>query len=210
MISEEEFKSYGTLGITHHATEGLSVMRAIPELRIFSPADPHEAVAVTLVAHKIDTPCYIRLSKGRDVFIHKQKIDGYKIGKAIKILDGTDCAIFSTGAISTEALKAAEQLNDAEISTAFFTFPTIKPIDVEVIENYARQCKVIVTVEENNIIGGFGSAVAEVISEMKGSKAQLKKIGLRDEFTDVVGSQDYLRAYYKLTAENIFKAVTES
>ena len=185
-------------------------MRAIPELRIFSPADPHEAVAVTLVAHKIDTPCYIRFSKGRDVFIHKQKIDGYKIGKAIKILDGTDCAIFSTGAISTEALKAAEQLNDAEISTAFFTFPTIKPIDVEVIENYARQCKVIVTVEENNIIGGFGSAVAEVISEMKGSKAQLKKIGLRDEFTDVVGSQDYLRAYYKLTAENIFKAVTES
>lgn len=202
--------AYDTLGITHHGTEDLSVMRAIPELTIFSPADFHETVAVTTAACKIDTPCYIRLGKGKEPFIHKQKIDNYEIGKAVKIVDGNDCAVFSTGAISFEALKAVEKLNSEGISTAFFTFPTVKPIDVEVIKNYARQCKVIVTVEENNIIGGFGSAVAEVISEMKGSKATLKRIGFRDEFTDVVGSQDYLRAYYKLTAENIFKAATES
>ena len=150
--------AYSTLGITHHGTEDLSVMRAIPELKIFSPADPYETIAVTLAACKIDAPCYIRLEKGRESFIHHQKIDNYEIGKAVKILDGDDCAIFSTGAISLEALKAAEQLNAKGISTALFTFPTIKPIDVEVIENYARKCKVIVTVEENNIIGGFGSA----------------------------------------------------
>ena len=200
--------AYGTLGITHHGTEDLSVMRAIPEMTIFSPADPYEAVAVTLAAHRINTPCYIRLGKGREPSIHHEKIDGYEIGQAIKIMDGDDCAIFSTGAISLEALKAAEQLNAAGISTALFTIPTVKPIDVEVIKNYARQCKVIVTVEENNIIGGFGSAVAEVISEIKDPKATLKRIGFRDEFTDVVGSQDYLRGYYKLKEEYIYEMIT--
>lgn len=194
---------YGTLGVTHHATEDLSIARAIPNMIVFSPADPYESTAVTQAACQIDMPCYIRLGKGRESLIHRQKISNYQIGKAIKLLEGDDCAIFSTGAISVEALKAAQNLNAQGISTAFFTFPTVKPIDIDVIEEYARKCKMIVTVEENNIIGGFGSAVAEIISGMKSSKAFLKLVGINDEFPSVVGSSDYLRACNNLKEEYI-------
>ncbi len=199
---------YGTLGCTHHATEDLSVMRAIPNMIIFSPADAYESVAVTLAAYKINKPCYLRIGKGREPLIHQAEIKDYTIGKAIKIFDGDDCAIFSTGSISYEALKAAQNLNAAGISTALFTFPTVKPIDAEIIEKYSRRCKTILTVEENNIIGGFGAAVAEVVAGLSGERACVKRIGINDEFTGVVGNLDYLKDYYKISAEHIVRAVT--
>ena len=199
---------YSTLGITHTSTEDLSVMRAVPNMIIFSPADAYEAIAVTLAAYNTDKPCYIRLGRGREPLIHQHEISNYKIGKAIKIFDGDDCAIFSTGAISDEALKAAKNLNSAGISTAFFTFPTVKPLDVEVIQEYACKCKVIVTVEENNIVGGFGSAVAEFVAELKGKKAFVKRVGINDEFTSVVGSHDYLKNFYKLKEEYILEMIS--
>lgn len=200
---------YTTLGITHTSTEDLSIMRAVPDMIIFSPADAYEAAAVTLAAYKIDKPCYIRLGRGQEPLIHQREIENYTIGKAIKIFDGEDCAIFSTGAISYEALNAAKALNAAGISTAFFTFPTVKPMDVEVVEEYARKCKMIITVEENNKVGGFGSAVAEIVAELKGEKAFLKRVAINDEFTSVVGSHDYLKNYYKLNAEYIFDMVAK-
>lgn len=198
--------SYGTLGITHHSTEDLSVMRAVPNMLIFSPADAYESSAVTLAAYKTNKPCYIRLGRGREPLIHQHEISNYTIGKAIKIRDGKDCAVFSTGAISYDALKAVNDLNARGISTAFFTFPTVKPMDVAVVEEYARKCKLIVTVEENNIIGGFGSAVAEIISELRGEKAVLKRVAINDTFTGVVGNHDYLKDYYKISAEHIVRA----
>ena len=198
---------YSTLGITHTSTEDLSVMRTVPNMKIFSPADAYESAAVTEAAYKIDTPCYIRLGRGREPLIHQHEIKNYTIGKAIKIFDGTDCAIFSTGAISYDALKATTALNAQGISTALFTFPTVKPMDIQVVEEYARKCKMIVSVEENNTIGGFGSAVAEIISALKGEKAFLKRIAINDEFTSVVGSHDYLKNVYKISAEHIVRAV---
>ena len=198
---------YSTLGITHTSTEDLSVMRTVPNMKIFSPADAYESAAVTEAAYKIDTPCYIRLGRGREPLIHQHEIKNYTIGKAIKISDGTDCAIFSTGAISYDALKATTALNAQGISTALFSFPTVKPMDIQVVEEYARKCKMIVSVEENNTIGGFGSAVAEIISALKGEKAFLKRIAINDEFTGVVGSHDYLKNVYKISAEHIVRAV---
>lgn len=209
IVSVGAGRYYGALGITHHSTEDLSVARAIPNMAVFSPADVYEAIAVTKAAYRLHEPCYIRLSGGHDPLIHSSEIFDYEIGKAIKILDGDDCAIFSTGAISVEALKAAQNLNVQGISTALFTFPTVKPIDIDVIKKYACRCKMIVTVEENNIVGGFGSAVAEIISGIKDKKAFQKLFGINDEFTNVVGSQDYLRGYYKLKEEYVFEMVSE-
>ena len=200
--------AYGAAGMTHHATEDLSIMRAIPNMKVFSPADPNEAAAVTIAAYNIDKPCYIRLGKGREQLIHQQQIENYEIGKALKVIEGSEVAIFATGAISSEAFKAALKLNDKGISTALYTFPTVKPLDSAIIEKYARQCKLIVSAEENNLVGGFGSAVAEVMSELKGKVAILKRIGIPDELSSIVGSQDYLRKYYGLTEENIFEIVT--
>ena len=200
---------YGTAGMTHHGTEDISVIRAIPNMTVFSPADIIETEAVMIAAYNIDKPCYIRLGKRCEKNIHTQTIKNYTIGKAIKIFDGDDVAIFSTGAISSEALKVAVKLNEMKIRTAFYTFPTIKPLDTEIIEEYARRCKIIVTVEENNIIGGFGSAVAEKISELDGRIAILKRIGIPDKLTSTVGNQNYLWHLFKMDAESIFNIIME-
>lgn len=198
--------SYGAAGVTHHATEDLSIMRALPNMIVFSPADANEAIAITEAACRIKKPCFIRLGKGREALIHRAPIEDYEVGRAIKVFDGDEAAIFSTGAISSEALDAAERLNSRGIGTALYTFPTVKPIDREVIEDCARRFKLIVTVEENNILGGFGSAVAEIVSELGGRMASVIRIGLRDEFASVVGSQDYLRRHYKISRDDIFSS----
>ncbi len=199
--------AYGALGVTHQSTEDLAMMRALPNMIVLSPSDAHEAVAIARAVCKIKAPCYIRLGKGREPAIHSGALDEYEIGRALKIFDGDDAVIFSTGAISIEAFRAAEELRARGLSVGLYTFPTVKPIDREVIESCARRCRLIVTVEEHNIVGGFGSAVAEIISELDGRTATLKRIGLRDEFASIVGSQNYLRQKYHLTREDIFALV---
>ncbi len=199
--------SYGALGVTHHATEDLSIMRALPNMMVFSPADALEAVAIAKAVCEVEGACYIRLGKGRESLIHQRPIEGYEIGRAIKIFAGDDARIFSTGAIAFEALKAAESLRARGLSVGLYTFPTIKPIDRGVIEECARRCRLLVTVEENNIVSGFGSAVAEIISELDGRVAMLRRIGLRDEFASIVGSQEFLRRQYRLTREEIFALI---
>ena len=197
--------AYGGAGMSHHATEDISIMRALPGITVFSPADPMEAEMVTKASARIDGPCYIRLGKGGEQNLH-ENADGFLAGKAIKILDGAKVCLFSTGAITSEARKAAISLNSDGISTALYSFPTIKPIDSELIRHCAKYFDLMVTVEEQNIVGGFGSSVAEVISEIHGH-AVLKRIGLNDVYTGVVGSQEYLRKFYGMSQESIEAAV---
>lgn len=201
--------SYGALGMSHHATEDLAILRALPNVTVFAPGDPIETMAVTKAATDINGTCYIRLGKGKEPNIHTKIIDDFQVGKALKITDGNQICIFSTGAILSEAFKAANNLNERGISTALYSFPTVKPIDKEIIIECAQKYKCIITIEEHNIIGGFGSSVAEVISEIKGEHAYLKKIGLNDTYSSVVGSQQYLRKYYGICSETIEKIADE-
>lgn len=198
--------AYGGAGMSHHATEDLAVIRAIPNMVVFSPADPLEAAAVTKVAYSLTSPCYIRLGKGGEENVHSEIID-FEIGKALKIADGEDVCIFSTGSITSEAIKVVKILNRKGITTALYTFPTIKPIDEETISICAEKYKVIVTVEEHNIIGGFGGATAEVIASLPKRRAFLVRIGLRDTFSSVVGTQDYLRDFYQMSCEKIVQRI---
>jgi transketolase len=115
--------------------------------------------------------------------------------------------VFSTGGIFDEALGAVELLNDKGIYPALYTFPTVKPIDKEIIEECACNYDLIVTVEEHSVIGGFGSAVAEVLAEVGGSKAAQMKIGLDDTYSCIVGSQKYLRNEYGMSAEKIAQRI---
>lgn len=192
---------YGALGMSHHATEDLAIMRALPNVIVTAPGDLAEAEVITREIIKINGTCYLRLGKGGEKRIHKD-ISNYKLGDAIKVVDGQKVAIFSTGAILEEALNAVQSLNSDGISTALVSFPTIKPIDKNTILEYADKCDLIVTVEEHNIIGGLGSAVAEIIAE-NNSKSKLLRIGLNDEYSSKIGKQDYLREYYKIDSENI-------
>jgi len=200
--------AYGALGMSHHATEDLAIMRALPNVTVFSPGDPLETVEVTKAANEINGTCYIRLGKGGEKNVHT-KIYDFKVGKAIKIFDGNEICIFSTGAILSEANEAAINLNDKGISTSLYSFPTVKPIDKDIIIECAKKHKCIITIEEHNVIGGFGSSIAEVLSEIPGEHAFLRKVGLQDTYSSVVGSQKYLRDYYGICSETIEKIATE-
>lgn len=200
--------AYGALGMSHHATEDMAIMRALPNVTVFTPGDPLETIEVTKAANEIDGTCYIRLGKGGEKNVHT-KIENFKVGKAIKIFEGNEICIFSAGAILGEANKAAINLNDKGISTSLYSFPTIKPIDKETIVECAKTHKCIITIEEHNVIGGFGSAVAEVLSEISGEHAFLRKIGLQDTYSSVVGSQTYLRNYYGINSEKIEEIANE-
>ena len=196
---------YGALGMSHHATEDLAIMRALPNVIVTAPGDLAEAEVITREIIKINGTCYLRLGKGGEKRIHGD-ISNYKLGDSIKVVEGEKVAVFSTGAILEESLNAVKSLNDEGISTALVSFPTIKPIDKNTILEYANKCDLIVTIEEHNIIGGLGSAVAEVISENT-TKSRLLRIGLDDEYSSKIGKQDYLRKYYKIDSQNIVNRI---
>lgn len=194
--------AYGSLGMSHHATEDMAVMRALPGVAVLSPADSLETEALTVTMIKYPGTCYLRLGRGGEKGIHKA-LEGLEIGKALKARDGSRVAVFSTGAIAGEALAACERLERSGISAAFYTFPSVKPIDRETIEECCRNYELVVTVEEHNLSGGFGGAVAEVMAEAVGGKARLLRIGLNDVYCSLVGSQDYLRRRFGIDRESI-------
>ena len=200
--------SYGSLGMSHQATEDIAIMRSLPNVAVFAPGDLVEAEEIVKAIVDYPGTCYLRLGRGGEKRIH-EKIDNFKIGKAIKIKDGKDIAIFSTGAIFDEVIDAYEALVKEGLNPIVYTFPTVKPIDKEVIVDCAKNCKHIFTIEEHNIVGGFGSAVSEVVSELEGVRASVHKIGLNDEYATKIGSQKYLRKEYKLDSNSIYSFIEE-
>ena len=200
---------YGSLGMSHHATEDIAMMRALPDVTVLAPGDLVEAEAATKAIYETPGTCYLRLGRGGEKRIH-EKLDGFTIGKAIEIQKGENVAVFSTGAIFDEVNEACEELKVQGIIPTVYTFPTVKPIDKEVILECAKTHKAIVTVEEHNLSGGFGSAVAEVLAETDGVKAKLVRVALDDRYSCIVGSQKYLRKQYSIDAKAIIEKVKEN
>lgn len=193
---------YAPLGPTHEAIEDLTIMRAIPNMTIVAPADADEMRRLMPITVDYKGPIYIRLARGYDPIVTNDEIP-FKIGKALLMRQGEDVLIVTTGITLRVALEAAKELSASGKETAILHMPTIKPLDVESVLNLAKPVKVIVTVEEHTIIGGLGSAVAEVIAEANfDEKKKFKRIGIPDVFPDKYGSQDSLMARYKITAEN--------
>lgn len=199
---------YGSLGMSHHATEDIAVMRALPGVAVLCPGDLVEAEEATKAIAKYPGTCYLRLGRGGEKRIHDH-IENFEIGKAIKIHDGEKIAIFSTGAIFEEVADAEAILAEHDIYPAVYTFPTVKPIDRAVIARCAADFDMIVTVEEHNIVGGFGSAVAEVLAELP-ERARLLRIGIHDTYSSIVGSQKYLRSQFGLDSVGIATQVLEA
>ena len=197
---------YGALGMSHHATEDIAIMRSLPDVVVMAPGDLVESEEATKAIAAYEGTCYLRLGRGGEKRIH-DKLENFRIGKAIKVHDGERFAIFSTGAIFDEVQEAYSHLKEEGYNPKVYTFPTIKPIDREVIEECARECDFIVTCEEHNIVGGFGSAVSEVIAEMRERKAYLVKVGLNDQYATKVGSQKYLRSEYQMDAKAIVEII---
>lgn len=196
---------YGALGMSHHATEDLAVMRALPDVVVFAPCDKVEAAAVAKAAAAYPGTCYIRLGRGGEK-VARETIETFTIGKAIPVQEGSRVAIFTTGDIYGEASIAAELLAKQGITPTVYTFPTVKPLDEETVRRCAMEHELIVTCEEHNVLGGLGSAVAEVLAEAPG-KARLVRVGITGSYCATVGTQQHLRKLYGLTGEQICERI---
>jgi len=201
--------TYGAMGATHHAIEDLAVMRALPGLVVVAPGDPVEARAATraIVAHA--GPCYLRLGKAGEPVVHASVID-FELGKAICMREGRDATLISTGGILQNTVRAAERLAAEGIETCVLSMHTVKPLDVDAVLAAARETEAIFTIEEHSILGGLGTAVAEVLAETEGIKAPLKRIGVPAAFSPHIGSQEYMLQCHGLTPEAIAKTVVDT
>lgn len=201
---------YGSLGMSHHATEDIAVMRALPDVTVVCPGDLVEMKKATKALANMPGTCYLRLGRGGEKQIHKE-IPDFEIGKAIKIREVAGkgkVAIFSTGGILDETSDACQTLCDKGFGIEQYSFHTVKPLDTGVVRSCAERCDYIVSVEEHNVQGGFGSAVAEVMAE-HGGKAKLIRIGMQDCYCTKVGTQSYLREQYQMNASSIVQKVME-
>lgn len=198
--------SYGTAGSTHHSLEDIAIMRALPNMTVISPADPRETQEAIKAVVKHQGPVYVRLALASEPLDY-EKVNRFEIGKARLMRDGDDATLIAAGELVGRALEAASQLEVEGIRCRVVNMHTIKPIDKEVIKKAIRDSKAIITVEEHSIIGGLGSAVAEVIAEEKESKVLFKRLGFKDVFCKDYGSKDYLLEQYGLSAAAIVKEV---
>ncbi len=196
----------GEDGASHQALEDLSIMRSIPNMTVICPADGVEAKAAILSAADYKGPVYIRLGRSKVPTIFNEDDYKFEIGKGIEMAKGTDATIIATGIMVAKALEAKELLEPVGINVRVINIHTLKPIDQTIIIDAARETGCIVTAEEHNIIGGLGSAVAEVISE--NYPVPLKRVGVQDVFGES-GPGDQLLEKYGLTSEKLADAVKD-
>ena len=193
---------YGSLGMSHHATEDMAIIRALPGVTVFTPGDPAEVEAVVPVMLQTPGTCYLRLGRGGEPTLHDQPIDEWQPPKALTLREGEDVALLSAGGILTQTVSAAKLLAERGVSAEVVSFPCLKPIDREKILDLARRFSLLVTVEEHTVVGGFGSAVAEVVTD-EGLPTRVKRIGMPDIYSSIVGTQQYLRGVYAMDDEAI-------
>ncbi len=197
--------AYGGLGMTHHATEDIAMMRALPNMRVYVPSDEVDAVACFRDAVSFDGPAFIRMARGKEAIFHAlgdiPNIHGLFPDSNV----GTDVNVLSVGTLFGECQKLRNKFADIGLNAGAFSVACVKPLPVAEIKRLANQCKLLITMEEHNVIGGFGGAVAEVLSEMQGEHAVLFRAGLQDCFTSQIGDQEYLRRYYRIAADEVFE-----
>lgn len=189
----------GEDGATHQSIEDLSLMRSLPNMVVLNPADGIETKKCIQKAAEYKGPVYIRLGRSKVPVIFEEDYD-FQIGKGVMLKDGKDVTIIATGIMVAKALEARELLEKEGISARVINISTIKPIDKDIIIKAAKETKGIVTAEEHSIIGGLGSAVAEVVVE--NCPVKVERIGVNDTFGES-GTGEALLEKYGLTAENI-------
>ena len=199
--------SYGANGPTHHATEDIAIMRALPNMSVVCPGDPLEAELAVAAAASHEGPLYLRLGRAGEPVVHRGP-PGLEIGLSIKVREGRDVALVSTGGMLPVAVAAADLLEAENVSCRIISMHTVKPLDTAALEACCRQTKALFTLEEHSRIGGLGSAVGEWLSD-SGKSCKLTCFGTKDRFEDTAGSQDYLRQRQGLSAQQIAQRVVE-
>jgi len=204
--------SYGQLGMSHHTTEDIAIMRALPNITVVAPSNPWEAGEAIEALIKNKGVGYLRLDKTNGS--QDNANDNYELGRALKIPsedndNDKDVSFFVCGGIIQEVIEAVELLKESKISASIISMHTIKPIDKKSIRDAVKNTKLLVSVEEGNIIGGLGSAISEYCMDYQQIPSDFLRIGLDDKYSSVVGDQAYLRKQYKMDSQYIAKIVQE-
>ena len=189
----------GEDGATHQMLEDLSLMRVLPNMKVFCPSDDIQTKWLIKEISKINGPCYVRLCRmaTTEIYDENQK---FEIGKMIQIGEGTDATIFATGVTVSEAIKAQKELKEKGIDVRVVDVHTIKPLDEEMIIKCAKETKRLISIEDHSIIGGLGSAIAEVLTEKLPTK--LERMGVNDRFGKS-GKAEELLKYFKIDSSAI-------
>lgn len=198
--------SYGQLGMSHHATEDLSILRALPGIAVCAPGSAFEATQATdaVIAH--EGPVYLRLERAAADF-SDDPTNPFVFGRARTLCEGNDFTLIGAGGIASELVAAAMILRGEGIRCRVLSLHTLKPLDAEAIIASAEQTGGILTVEENTILGGLGGAVAEICLEHRVRPRKFRRLGIRDAYVSVVGDQDFLRAQVGIDRASIASAV---
>ena len=197
---------YGGLGMSHHATEDLSIMRALPNIELIAPGDDYETIEATKYVANSNKPSYLRLE--RAPHIHELNLDTkFEYGKIRKISDGKDIAILCSGGVTKVAMNAAHILEKQKVSLGVYSVHSLKSIDFETISKIFEKYSGVITLEENNLIGGLGSAISEICVDNKIYPKSFKRMGLEDIYSSVVGSQEFLRDFYNLGEKDLINNV---
>jgi transketolase len=200
--------SYGQLGMSHHATEDLAILRSIPEMTVMSPGCLWEAEEATSAIARVQGTCYLRLDKS-DAGRTNRPGERFELGRIRTLRQGDDITLIATGGILGEVLKAATQLAADGVRARVLSVHSIKPFDQEPVIRAARETGGIVTIEEHMIDGGLGSLVAETCLDAGAPPKGFSRIGIRGGFASVVGAQGYLRSRYGLDAAHIVTRARE-
>lgn len=194
----------GEDGASHQMVEDIALMRALPNMTVFVPADAVETRAAVMAAAEMDGPVYIRLGRSGVPVLHDENNFKFEPGRAVTLRDGSDVTVVACGIMAAAALEAAEQLAGEGVSVRVLDVHTIKPLDVQAVVDAAKATGAVVTAEEHNIIGGLGSAVTEALAE--NHPVPVRRVGVQDTFGES-GKPAELLEKYGLTPANIIQAV---
>lgn len=200
--------SYAGLGATHHSMEDIAILRTLPNMHVVCPADTVEVRLAVKAALRLGRPTYIRLGKKGEPLVH-QSDPVFEIGRGIVMREGSDVAILSVGTMLDTALKSADQLQQAGVSTEVISLHTVKPLDDQLLSALFAGKKLVVVLEEHGLTGGAGSAVLEWGNAKRVALDKLICIGAPDRFLSACGDQDQARALYGLVPDKISERVLE-
>ena len=197
-------------GKTHQSVDDIALMRVLPNMSVFSPADYWETKKMVKAMAAIEGPCYIRVSRN-DAPLVTEEGDPFEFGKLRTMREGKDVAVYATGYMVYQALEAAKELEAEGVSARVINVSTIKPLDVEGVIAAAKGMKAAVTIEEASVIGGMGSAVCETLAAGPAeSRIKTLRMGIQDRFGASAQKYEELLAEYRLTPSDIVKTVKEA
>ena len=199
--------SYAELGPTHHSLEDLALLRSLPEMIVLAPCDEVELRLGLRAALRQDRPVYMRIGKKGEPVIHDRQPD-FRLGKAITVREGEHVCLISTGNMMPVVLNARNILNTGGLSARVESFHTVKPLDTDRLKDVFGRYPLVAVVEEHGRLGGLGGSIAEWLASQDGLRGRMLSFGTDDTFMHEIGSQEYARRRFGLTAENIAEKVS--